>query len=191
MKEYFEITSISRADLESLGYRTDIITDEQMARLAKVMADVYLQELYWTSMKSIAEDMGFELKWAEHGTAEDRQAWSEEQWREVICELVGSENEDVVVAEWNECIDHLDADLIDLYGLNKVYRNNVHGLSLVAESLTDKEKARLMMSLALGAYQPSERYFYVTSNCEIGSCNSVWGMIPYEHFYQFLVRVYN
>lgn len=125
----------------------------------------------------------------QHGTAQDREGWSEDHWREVICELVGSCNEDVVAGEWNECVDHLDADLIDRFGLTKVFLNNEHCLSLMAECLTDKEKTRVMMSLADGSYLPSERYFYVTSDCRIGSCNSIWGMMLYEPFYQFLVRV--
>ena len=62
MKEFFEITSISRDDLESLGYKTDNITDEQMERLAKKMADDYLAQMYWLSMDILAESMGFEKK---------------------------------------------------------------------------------------------------------------------------------
>lgn len=62
MKEFFEITSISRDDLESLGYKTDNITDEQMERLAKKMADDYLEQMYWLSMDILAESMGFEKK---------------------------------------------------------------------------------------------------------------------------------
>ena len=62
MKEFFEITSISRDDLESLGYKTDNITDGEMERLAKKMADDYLEQMYWLSMDILAESLGFEKK---------------------------------------------------------------------------------------------------------------------------------
>lgn len=59
-KEFFPVTSISRDDLASLGYKTEDITDEQMEQLARKMANDYLEQLYWTSMDIIAEDLGFE-----------------------------------------------------------------------------------------------------------------------------------
>ena len=62
MKEFFVITSISRDDLESLGYKTENITDEEMEKLAKKMADDYLEQMYWLSMDILAESMGFEIK---------------------------------------------------------------------------------------------------------------------------------
>lgn len=62
MAEFFKVTSISRADLEHLGYKTDNITDAQMERLARKMAEDYLDQLYWTSMDILAGCMGFELK---------------------------------------------------------------------------------------------------------------------------------
>lgn len=60
MAEFFEVTSISRGDLEALGYKTDNITDDEMKRLASKMADDYLEQMYWISMNILAEDMGFE-----------------------------------------------------------------------------------------------------------------------------------
>ena len=124
-----------------------------------------------------------------HGTEQNRQEWCEEQWREVICELVGSRDEDVIAQEWNECYDHLDEGFLAGHPtLTKVFLNDEYGLSLMAECLTDKEKTRVMMSLADGSYLPSERYFYVTSDCRIGSCNSIWSEVVYEPFYQFLIN---
>lgn len=56
-KEYFEITSVSREDLEDVGFDTSNVTDEQMERLAQKMADDYLEQLFWSSMEIIAEDV--------------------------------------------------------------------------------------------------------------------------------------
>lgn len=60
--ESFNITSVSRADLEEKGYDTSAITDEQMQKLASKMADDYCEQLFWTSMDIIAENLGFPKK---------------------------------------------------------------------------------------------------------------------------------
>ncbi len=60
--EFFPITSVSRDDLESKGFDTSEITDDQMKRLASKMADDYLEQMYWISMTIIAEQLGFPKK---------------------------------------------------------------------------------------------------------------------------------
>lgn len=60
--ESFNITSVSRADLEQKGYDTSAITDEQMQKLASKMSDDYCEQLFWTSMDIIAENLGFPKK---------------------------------------------------------------------------------------------------------------------------------
>ena len=60
--EFFPITSVSRDDLESKGFDTSEITDDQMKRLASKMADDYLEQMYWISMTIIAEELGFPKK---------------------------------------------------------------------------------------------------------------------------------
>ena len=57
MKEEFNITSVSREDLESRGFDTTNITDEQMERLAQKMCDDYLEQMFWISLDIIAEDI--------------------------------------------------------------------------------------------------------------------------------------
>lgn len=55
-KEFFPITSISRDDLVAAGFDAEGVTDEQMEQLADKMADDYLEQLYWSSLKILAED---------------------------------------------------------------------------------------------------------------------------------------
>lgn len=63
MSKEFEITSVSREDLESRGFDTTNITDEQMEELARKMCDDYLEQMFWISLDIIAEDiMGFKKK---------------------------------------------------------------------------------------------------------------------------------
>ena len=58
MKDAFEITSVSRADLEAIGFDTTHVSDETMERLASKMADDYCEQLFWDSMTIIAEILG-------------------------------------------------------------------------------------------------------------------------------------
>ena len=63
MGKEFNITSVSREDLESRGFDTTNITDEQMEELARKMCDDYLEQMFWISLDIIAEDiMGFKKK---------------------------------------------------------------------------------------------------------------------------------
>lgn len=54
-KEFFPITSVSREDLEEIGFDTSNVDDSTMEYLAKKMADDYLEQLYWISLRIIAE----------------------------------------------------------------------------------------------------------------------------------------
>lgn len=57
MSKEFEITSVSREDLESRGFDTTNITDAQMEELARKMCDDYLEQMFWISLDIIAEDI--------------------------------------------------------------------------------------------------------------------------------------
>ena len=57
MSKEFKITSVTREDLESRGFDTTNITDEQMEELARKMCDDYLQQMFWISLDIIAEDI--------------------------------------------------------------------------------------------------------------------------------------
>ena len=55
-KEYFEITSVSREDLEQLGYDTTNVSDDTMESIAEMLADDYCEQLFWGSLRTIIED---------------------------------------------------------------------------------------------------------------------------------------
>lgn len=57
MRDSFEITSVSREDLEALGYNASKVSDEKMEYLAKKLADDYCEQLFWTSLDIIADYM--------------------------------------------------------------------------------------------------------------------------------------
>ena len=57
MDKEFEITSVTRQDLEDRGFDTTNITDAQMEELARRMCNDYLEQMFWLSMEIIAEDI--------------------------------------------------------------------------------------------------------------------------------------
>ena len=57
MGKEFNITSVTREDLESRGFDTTNITDAQMEELARKMCDDYLEQMFWISLDIIAEDI--------------------------------------------------------------------------------------------------------------------------------------
>ena len=55
-QEFFKITSVSRDDLEGVGFDVSNVDDATMETLARKMSDDYCEQLFWTSMEIIAED---------------------------------------------------------------------------------------------------------------------------------------
>lgn len=55
MKESFVITSVSREDLEEIGFDTSEVSDETMEYLAKKLGNDYCEQLFWSSLEIIAE----------------------------------------------------------------------------------------------------------------------------------------
>lgn len=53
---YFPVSSVCREDLESKGFDVSDVTDSQMKELAAKLDDGYREQLFWTSMETIAED---------------------------------------------------------------------------------------------------------------------------------------
>ena len=54
---YFPITSVHRNDLEGKGFDVKKISDDDMLNLADKMGDDYCEQLFWSSMEIIAEEI--------------------------------------------------------------------------------------------------------------------------------------
>lgn len=61
-KGFFPITSVHRDDLEVAGFDVTEVSDLTMERLAKYMCDAYLGDLFWVSLKIVAEELGIPKK---------------------------------------------------------------------------------------------------------------------------------
>jgi len=55
---YFEISSLHRDDLESIGYDTSQVDDSVMKTLASKLGDDYCDQLFWNSLPIIADSLG-------------------------------------------------------------------------------------------------------------------------------------
>lgn len=53
----FPITSVCRADLESIGFDTATVDDATMKELAGKLADDYCDQLFWSSLPIIADNL--------------------------------------------------------------------------------------------------------------------------------------
>lgn len=56
VREWFPITSITRGDLEQIGFDTSGVDDETMQNLAGKLADDYIEQMFWISAGILAED---------------------------------------------------------------------------------------------------------------------------------------
>jgi hypothetical protein len=71
----FEISSIHRDDLESIGYDTSGVDDSTMKELASDLADDYCEQLFWSSLPIFAD----QLKIPKHVEKEDKENEEKEQ----------------------------------------------------------------------------------------------------------------
>ncbi|HZM02200.1 MAG TPA: hypothetical protein VFC44_04175 [Candidatus Saccharimonadales bacterium] len=53
----FQITSVCRADLESIGFDTAAVDDATMKELAENLANDYCNQLFWGSLEILADDL--------------------------------------------------------------------------------------------------------------------------------------
>ncbi len=62
MEDYFEVSFLSREDLEEMGFDAEKVTNTQMEQLARKIGEDFCEQLYWTSLKSYATQMGIPRK---------------------------------------------------------------------------------------------------------------------------------
>lgn len=58
----FEITSVAREDLEQLGFNTTKVNEATMRKLASKLADDYCEQLFWSSLRILAEGLNVPIR---------------------------------------------------------------------------------------------------------------------------------
>ncbi len=61
-RDCFEVTFLSREDLEERGYDASAVTDETMERLARKIGDDFCERLFWISLDTFAGELGIPRK---------------------------------------------------------------------------------------------------------------------------------
>jgi hypothetical protein len=56
-KTYFCISEVHRDDLENIGFDTTNVDDVTMERLASKLGSDYTEQLFWTSLEIIADNL--------------------------------------------------------------------------------------------------------------------------------------
>lgn len=59
---YFQITAVHRDDLEASGFDVSEVSDDTMRSIAAKMCDDYVEQMFWISLKIIAEELGIPKK---------------------------------------------------------------------------------------------------------------------------------
>lgn len=57
LKYEFKITSVTREDLEDIGFNTSEVDDETMRKLASRLANDYCSNMFWDSLEIVAESL--------------------------------------------------------------------------------------------------------------------------------------
>ena len=65
-KEYFNISCVHRDDLIQAGFDGRSVDDETMERLARKMEEDYVEQLFWSHLAIIAEELGINKLDASH-----------------------------------------------------------------------------------------------------------------------------
>lgn len=60
MQDFFTICILSRADMESLGYKLDDLSDNEMEEIASQMRDMYYKNSFWKDLKASLKYCGKE-----------------------------------------------------------------------------------------------------------------------------------
>ena len=56
-KAYFNISSVHRDDLKQVGIDGSKVDDDQMEELARKLEDDYCEQLFWPSLRVIADEI--------------------------------------------------------------------------------------------------------------------------------------
>jgi hypothetical protein len=59
MTDYFEITALSRDDIESIGYSAKNLTDQEMKAIAEKMGEMFCDSNYWEILEAILNEPSY------------------------------------------------------------------------------------------------------------------------------------
>jgi hypothetical protein len=109
-----------------------------------------------------------------------------EDWKKKIIDFLGYEDEDAIAELWNECVDHSSNKEYD-----KIFLLNETILKEIVNTLNIDECKEVIKNFYLGQFDANERYFIITCDNRLITCNSIWDYIDdLAVFYAYLTNYY-
>lgn len=109
-----------------------------------------------------------------------------EEWKKKITDFLGYEDEDAIAELWNECVDHSSNKEYD-----KIFYLCETTLKEIVNALNIDECKEIIKNFYLGQFDATERYFIITCDKRLITCNSVWSYIDdLAVFYAYLTNYY-
>lgn len=106
-----------------------------------------------------------------------------EELQKDICKLLDTTDEDEILTYWNDCVQNSnDFDECRLYDFD------IENLEEVFEYYDSKEVAKIIFNLHNDGFDAHDRYFYITNDYKIQTCNSIWSMINLPMFYDYITE---
>lgn len=106
-----------------------------------------------------------------------------DELKEGICKLLNTTDEDEILTHWNDCVQNSND-----FDVHRLYDFDIENLEEVLEYYDSKEMAKIIFNLHNDGFDANDRYFYITNDYKIQTCNSVWSMINLPMFYDYITE---
>lgn len=106
-----------------------------------------------------------------------------DELREGICKLLNTTDEDEILTHWNDCVQNSNN-----FDEHRLYDFDIENLEEVLEYYDSKEMAKIIFNLHNDGFDANDRYFYITNDYKIQTCNSIWSMINLPMFYDYITE---
>lgn len=106
-----------------------------------------------------------------------------EELRNDICKLLNTTDEDEILTYWNDCVQNSNE-----FDECRLYDFDIANLEEVFENYDSKEIAKMVFNLHNGGYDAYDKYFYITNDYKLQTCDSIWGMINLPMFYDYITE---
>jgi hypothetical protein len=106
-----------------------------------------------------------------------------DELKEGICKLLNTTDEDEILTHWNDCVQNSND-----FDVHRLYDFDIENLEEVLEYYDSKEVAKIIFNLHNGGFDAHDRYFYITNDYKIQTCNSIWDEINLPMFYDYITE---
>jgi hypothetical protein len=106
-----------------------------------------------------------------------------EELQKDICKLLNTTDEDEILTYWNDCVQNSND-----FDEHRLYDFDIENLEEVFENYDSKEVAKMVFNLHNDGFDAHDKYFYITNDYKLQTCNSIWSMINLPMFYDYITE---